>query len=208
VTSYGVHSPYVWQITPAGSTFVEQPPSSVYAFSTKARLARTSALVDYLRFNAAVPLPGMHLQGAPQASAGGGAPGEEVAGYAVASANAWRDLLPAAEFLVERLCADHPRVPIVFAIHGDCYLPASTLADTLLSPDALAVKAACRPHSQCHVLDLRYAFSQDWAEHHVRFEAADGAHWNAYANRLVARTLANYIRGYGLLEGGRSSTAE
>ena len=60
---------------------------------------------------------------------------------------------------------------------------------------------AARGHPQCFFLDTRYAFSRDWATHHERFEAADGSHWNAYANRVVARTLADFITEKGLLDG-------
>ena len=39
--------------------------------------------------------------------------------------SAWRDLLPAADFMVGRLCAQHPGTPIIFVAggHSDRYLP-------------------------------------------------------------------------------------
>jgi len=68
-----------------------------------------------------------------------------------------------------------------------------------LFPDGKAVQIASQGQPQCSFIDLRYAFSRDWAAHRVRFEAADGGHWNAYANRLVARTLADFITQHHLL---------
>ena len=68
-------------------------------------------------------------------------------------------------------------------------------------PDGHAVLEACDGRSQCSFIDLRSVFARDWAAHRVRFEAADGGHWNAYANRLIARTLADFIEKNGLLPG-------
>ena len=83
---------------------------------------------------------------------------------------------------------------------SDRYLPLADIAQTPLFPDGRAMQAACEGRAQCSFIDLRYAFSRDWAAHGVRFESADGAHWNAYANRLVARTLADFITKKGLLD--------
>lgn len=198
----GVVSPFWWQIGARGASFMELPPTAVYAASRKAVLARKSALVDYLRYNAKVALPGMQNAAVPQPAAEGGAPGEGAAAGAVAPTDdAWRDLLPAADFMVGRLCAQHPGTPVVFVALGDRYLPVQDIARTPLSSTGRAVEAACEGRAQCSFIDLRYAFSRDWATHHVRFEAADGAHWNAYGNRLVARTLADFITANRLLDG-------
>jgi hypothetical protein len=101
--------------------------------------------------------------------------------------------------MIGRLCAEHPGVPIVFVAMDARYLPLRDIAQTPMSPDAEAVRAVTLSRSQCSFLDLRASFSQDWAANHVRFEAADGAHWNAYANRLVARTLTGFITRHRLL---------
>ena len=74
------------------------------------------------------------------------------------------------------------------------------VSTTPLFADALAVQAACDGRPQCHFVDLRLAFSRDWAANHQRFEAADGGHWNAYANLLVAQTLSDYIENNHLLD--------
>jgi len=111
-----------------------------------------------------------------------------------------RDLLPGARYLVQQLCEANPGIPIVFMSHGERYLDVGAVASTPLSPDQQAVREACRGNEQCHFLDLRLAFSRDWAAHHQRFEAVDAGHWNAYARRLVARTLADYIEEHDLLD--------
>lgn len=197
----GVVSPYWWQIGTQGSSFEEIAPTAAYRASRKAVLAKKSALVNYLRYNAKLALPGM--SGAaiaqPEASAGQALP-SEVQGPANRAAHAWRQLLPAAAFMVDRLCADNPGTPIIFAVNEARYLPVHDIPSTPLAPDIEAIRIASRSQPQCFFLDLRYPFSRDWAAHRVRFEAADGGHWNAYANRLVARTLADFITENRLLD--------
>ena len=190
----GTLSPFWWQIAAQGTSFEELPPTAVYAGSRKALLAKKSALVDYLRYNAKLTLPGMHTTGVPQPVTGAGAAGESDAAGAVAPADeAWRDLLPAADFMVGRLCAQHPATSILFVAYSDRYLPVQDISGAPLFPDGRAVQVASAGRAQCSFIDLRYAFSSDWAAHHVRFEAVDGGHWNAYANHLVAQTLADFI---------------
>jgi len=133
------------------------------------------------------------------ASAAGG--GSATGGSAGAD-EAWRSPLPASDFMVGRLCEQHPGTPIVFVAHSSRYLPVRGIADTPLFPDGRVVQAACAGRPQCSFIDLRFAFSRDWATHHVRFEAADGGHWNAYANQLVARTLADFITQNHILPNG------
>jgi hypothetical protein len=191
--SNGLISPYLWQIGERDGSFEELSPSAAYQATLKSRLARRSALISYLRCNAKLDLPGMRGPGAQQAVVGTRNPEGGAAASSAADDVRWRTLVPAARFMVERLRADHPGTPIVFAAFGDRYLPVDAVARTPLSPDARAVEAVCGKQDQCAFLDLRSAFSRDWAAHRVRFEAADGAHWNARANRLVARTLAEFI---------------
>jgi len=196
----GVPSPFRWQIGAEGQSFEELPPTAAYMGSRKALLAKKSALLNYLRFNAKLTLPGMRSAAIPQPATGAGAPDEGDPAGAVAPADdTWRDLLPAADFMVGRLCAQHPGTPIVFVALSDRYLPVQDIALTPLFPDGRAVEAACKGRSQCSFIDLRYAFSRDWESHRVRFESADGRHWNAYGNRLVARTLADFINYHDLL---------
>jgi hypothetical protein len=190
----GIHSPFWWQVGARGASFEEFPPTAVYTASRKAALAKKSALINYLRYNAKLALPGMRNAAIPQPATSVGAPGEGVANGAMPPADdAWRDLLPAADFMVGRLCDQHPGTPIVFVACSDRYLPVQDIAGAPLFPDGQAVRVACQVRPQCSFIDLRYAFSRDWASHHLRFEAADGGHWNAYANRLVARTLAGFV---------------
>lgn len=208
----GTPSPYLWQIAADGPSFEEVPPTDVYASGRKARMAKESALIGYLRYNAKLALPGMRggsvaepeAEAAPEAAEAAPAAPLESGGAGSAEAeadDAWRDLLPAAEFMIDRLLADHPDTPVVFVAHSDRYLPPEDIAGAPLFPDARAVQEAVRARPQCSFVDLRYAFSRDWAAHGVRFEAADGSHWNAYANRLVARTIADAITERGLLAG-------
>jgi hypothetical protein len=197
----GTPSPFWWQIGARGAAFEELPPTAVKTVTRKALLAKKSALVRYLRYNAKLTLPGMPNVGVPQPRTGGEASGEgDTAGAAAPADGAWRDLLPAADFMVGRLCAQYPGTPIVFVAYSDLYLLVQDIVRTPLFPDGRAVAAACEGQPQCSFIDLRYAFSRDWAAHGVRFESADGDHWNAYANRLVARTLADFITANGLLD--------
>ena len=62
-----------------------------------------------------------------------------------------------------------------------------------------AMREACAGHAQCHFLDLRMAFSLDWARHHERFEALDGGHYNAHADAVAAQAIVAYIDAHGLL---------
>jgi hypothetical protein len=198
VRENGAVSPYMWQISAAGGRFAEVAPTAIYRMTSKARLAKQSAIVRYLRYNALLALPGM--QNADIAQPPAGAAGASHS----SSADAWRRLLPAANYMVGVLCAQHPGTPIVFVSHSDRYLPVEAVSTTPLFADALAVQAACKGRPQCHFLDLRLAFSRDWAAHHRRFEGADGAHWNAYANLVVARALADFIMANHLLDGTSS----
>jgi len=184
----GVVSPFLWQIRARGDSFEEVAPTAAYVAGYKKRLAIKSALVRYLRYNAQLTLPGMETANIPQ-------PGSDGSGVE-------QDLLPAAEFMVDRLCGQSPGTPIVFVARGDSarYLPVGDVPHVPLPPDAAAVEVACKGRPQCSFIDLRYAFTRDWAAHHVRFEAADRAHWNAYANRLVARTLVDFLVENRLLE--------
>lgn len=61
------------------------------------------------------------------------------------------------------------------------------------------MREACAGHAQCHFLDLRMAFSLDWARHHERFEALDGGHYNAHADAVAAQAIVAYIDAHGLL---------
>jgi hypothetical protein len=107
--------------------------------------------------------------------------------------------MPAADFMVRILSEQRLDTPIVFVAHGARYRQVADVVRTPLYPDGRAVEAACASHPRCHFLNLRYAFSRDWTTHHIRFEAAGGEDWNAYANRLVARTLADFITVHHLL---------
>ncbi len=192
-------SAYWWQITDARGRFEEVAPTAIYAASRKARLAKISAVFRYLRYDAMLVLPLMQNAAIAEPEAGAGAAG---GGTTVppGSADAWRELLPAADYMVGQLCAEHPGMPILFVSQGDRHLPVEALSATPLRADALAVQEACSGRPQCYFLDLRPAFSRDWAAHQRRFEAADGGHWNAYANRLVAETLAAFIEENHLLD--------
>lgn len=198
----GTGSPYTWKIEPIPGGFAEIPPSSVYEVSWKSRLTRRSALLGYLIYNAQIPLPGMGIGAIPQPEAADA--NAEAAGE-VGSTNqrnpfAWRNMVPPATYMVDLLCSQNPGTPIVFAVlGGERYLPSDHITSTPLFDDALAIQEACQGQTQCYFLDLRPAFSKDWERHHVRFEAADGAHWNAYANRLVVDTLACFIEQQHLL---------
>jgi hypothetical protein len=206
----GTLSPFWWQIGARGASFEELPPTAVKTVTLKTLLARESALVRYLRYNAKLTLPGMPNGGVLQPGAGREASGDG-AGAPAPADDAWKGLLPAADFMVGRLCAQHPGTPIIFIAysdsHDDRYLTEEDVARRPLFPDGRAVEAACVDRPQCSFVDLRYAFSRDWAEHHVRFESADGDHWNAYGNRLVARAIADVITQNDLLPGLDSDPA-
>ena len=48
-------------------------------------------------------------------------------------------------------------------------------------------------------------FSRDWATRGVRLESADDGHWDAYANQLIARTLADCVKKNRLLYGSKQA---
>lgn len=48
-------------------------------------------------------------------------------------------------------------------------------------------------------------FSRDWATRGVRLESADDGSWNAYANRLIAGTLADFVKENRLLHGPKQA---
>jgi hypothetical protein len=202
VRENGVISPYLWQVSEAGKRFAEVAPMSVYAPSDKARLARRSAIVRYLRYNVGLTLPGMENAAIAQPATELGEAADE--STPSDDPGAWRALLPAAESMIDRLCAEHPGTPIVIVNNGDRYLPVDRVQSTPLDDDVHAIRAACEDRPQCHFLDLRPMFSRDWAAHRRSFEAADGSHWNAYANRLVADELARFITERRLLSDGDS----
>ena len=187
----GVVSPFWWQISSRGTSFEEVSPSALYTGAgRKKRLASKSALVRYVRFNRGLRLPGMLPPPAALPEP--------------AAVEAEYDLEPAADFMVGRLCSENPGTPIIFiADNGARYLPAEDIASTPLFSEGVAIETACRGRAQCSFIDLRYTFSRDWATHHIRFEAPDRAHWNAYANRLVARTVADFVVRKNLLQNPR-----
>jgi hypothetical protein len=194
--------PYWWYITPSGPSYREVPPSAVFVNSRRDELARKSALFRYLRYNAEVQIPFAHGGDVGGAPTGGDLVSSQpltpqAAQRAVAAA------LPPTRFMIARLCAANPGVPIVFAAMGARYLPVSAVAVSPLQPEMEALREVCASRSQCHFLDLRMAFSSDWAQHHERFEALDGGHYNAHADAVAARAIAACIEAAGFL--GRSS---
>jgi len=203
--SVKTESQYWYHITPSGSGYREVPPTAVYAVGRKARLAHDSALIRYLRYNCHLQLPFMHgndVQGAPTDADADASSSPDGAAYRQSLAK----VLPAAKYMVGRLCAENPGVPIVFAARGSRYLPVDQVAATPLPPDMEALRRSCDGLPQCHFLDLRMAFSLDWTRHHKRFEAYDGSHFNAYADAVAARAVAGYIDSHGLLASHSSAS--
>ncbi len=192
VRDYGVVSPFLWQIEADEQGFQEVKPALLYAPSALRDIAGQWSLLNYLRYNAGVVLWGGGNSTAVEAAEAG-----------------WEELLPAATFMVDLLSREHPGVPILFASHlgvkisapeiDERYLPPSEVESYPLFADARSVQHACRKYGDIDFLDLRVAFAEDWAVNAVRFESADGRHWNAYANRLVAESLAAYIQIHRLL---------
>ncbi len=192
----GTPSPFWWQLAEQGASYVEVPPSQAFSLTPRIALAKKSALVDYLRYNAQLDLPGVRGASIPRPRGNDTGPGVSTA----ERDRRWQELLPAAEFMVRTLCEQHLGVPITFVWDdGRRYFAPRLVAQSPLLPDGRAIREACSSHSQCSFIDLRYVFSRDWAAHRVRFEAADGDHWNARANRMIARTIADFIESQGLL---------
>jgi hypothetical protein len=190
----GAAFPYWWQIARRGDSFVEVPPQGAYVLSPRVALAKKSALIDYLRYNAKVELPGVRAASIPQPSVGGGFDA------ARRRDEGWQKLFPAADFMIGNLCEQNPGVPVVFVWDdGRRYMRPEEVARTPLLPDGRAIREVCQRRPQCHFLDLRLLFAGDWAAHRMRFEAADGGHWNGRTNRLIAQEVADYIESRGLL---------
>jgi len=203
--------PYWYHIVPSGSGFREVPPTQVYAVSRKAALAHKSALIRYLRYNAHAQIPGVHgndVEGAPTGADADdlGRSAESQTPSAESERPEVESVLPATRFLVDRLCADNPGVPIVFAARGDRYLPVDAVNGRPLAPEMEALREVCAEQPQCHFLDLRMPFSLDWARHHERFEALDGAHYNAHADAVAAAAIAASIDSWHLLAGSDASS--
>jgi hypothetical protein len=192
---------WLWQIGYVDGRFAELPPTEIYTASRFARLSRSSALVRYLRYNAKVALPGM-ANAVIARDRGTVNPGSGQGGAASDATGAWEELVPAANFMIDRLRGALPGVPIIVAVHDDPvnYVSAGAVKDQPLFVDARAVQAALENRPDFYFLDLRYAFSADWEANHRTFEAADGDHWNNYGNEVVARTLASLIEENGLLK--------
>lgn len=194
--AYGTPTPYYFQIRRSGRDFVDVPPSAKYSVSQSARFARKSAIASYLRYNAHVGLPGQRIQevAVPEAEAPG-------AGKGTPSV---RELMPGARFLIQRLRRENPGAPMIFMYQAEAFIDLRRLARTPLTADGQAVRDACRGVSRCYFLDLRPVFARDWSQHHRQFTAVDGGHWNGYANRLVARVLAEFMSERHLLSSSSS----
>jgi len=194
VRDYGVLSPTWFQITRSGKSYATVSPNELYTGTLKGTLASRSQLLNYLRYNANVSIPGMHGRSveAPQDQSASGAEQSD-AGAVGTPSLATRELLAPARYLVKRLCQEHPGVPVVFLANGPRYVPLEELSHVRMNPGIEAISTACRSQPQCSFIDLTPVFSRDWAYNHQRFEAVDGGHWNAYGNRLVAQTLADYL---------------
>jgi hypothetical protein len=197
-------SPHWYHIVRSGSGYREVAPSDVYVVGRKARLAHQSAIFRYLRYNAKVAIPFVHgndVQGAPTNAAAdaGAAAGTSGSPTAQSERALVEAQLPVARFLVGRLCAADPGVPIIFAARGARYLPVGAVSGAALTPQMEALREVCGGYSQCHFFDLRMAFSLDWAQHHERFEALDGGHYNAHADAVAAQAIAGYIDAHGSL---------
>ncbi len=203
----------MWQIMSTCRGFSEIPPSDLSSLGRLKSALKLSATASYLLYNAKIRLPGEAEAkpeetgdpapaGADAGTAGGGteAAGGRASGTGMSGADA--GLLEAARFMVGTLRSDNPGTPIVFVARGDRYLPVDLVAQTPLDSDAAMVREACAGVPDCYFLDLRPAFSLDWAANHQTFESADGAHWNAYANRLVARAVATFLEDNRLTPGG------
>lgn len=94
----------------------------------------------------------------------------------------------------------------MFAARGDRYLPVGAVGGQPLAPEMEALREVCAGQPQCHFLDLRMPFSLDWARHHERFEAMDGAHYNAHADAVAARAIAAYVDAHHRLAGSGVSS--
>lgn len=196
----------LWQIKSTDQGFVEVPPTDLSSTGRLRKIVKLSASARYLLYNAKIPLPGQGEARAQEPTQAAGTDG----GADAADAALTSRLREAARFLVNKLRSDNPGIPIVFAARGtvargDRYLPVDQVATTPLNADSLLVQEACEGVPDCYFLDLRPAFSLDWATNHVKFEAADGAHWNAYANQLVARALASFLEEKGLVPGAAAA---
>jgi hypothetical protein len=184
----GSSTPNGYQIEPKGGSFVVVPPQEIYVKSIKRELASKSALVRYLLYNAQVALPGERVVGQSDAAPAGA---EESAASSAAAADP--ELRAAADFMVARLSSDHPNAKIVFVGDTSDRSVYDGTPEAKPVDSALLVRSAAVRHANCSFLDLGPWFARDWALHHQRFQAADGGHWNAHANQVVASAMKQYL---------------
>ena len=67
-------------------------------------------------------------------------------------------------------------------------------------PEFEALKNAAQPHPSVHILDLDPVFRRIFARDQRRFDGADGNHWDAYGNRVVAEAVYAHLRANDLLQ--------
>jgi hypothetical protein len=187
----GVKTPYAYQIVQKGSGFRELRPPSHFILSERTKLLRRSAIVRYVRSNLGI-LWGQKNAVIEDVNLG---PGDASAGQVETASPL---IQAAADFMVARLVKEHPGRRFVFVVDGDrhgLYAGRSPAA----RPEFEALRRAARPYPNVHFLDLQPVFTAAYRRDHRRFEVADGNHWNAYGNQVVAQALYGDLKAHGLL---------
>jgi hypothetical protein len=188
---YGVKTPYAYQITQDGTGFRELKPLVHFAFGKRSRLLRRSAIVRYVRGNLGI------TWGRKDAVV------EDVNLRPGAPAGATDAVSPlvqrAADYMVARLVKEHPGSAFVFVVDTDRQRVYAGESMEGLRPEFDALKRAVRGHPTVHILALDPVFRRAYARGQQRFEGADGTHWNAYGNQVVADAVDEYLTAHGLL---------
>ena len=187
----GVKIPYAYQITQDGAGFVELKPPAQYVFTTRSRTLRHSAIVRYVRENLGITWgqKDARVEDANLRPAETSAPDERVSAL----------LEPAADYMVSRLVEEHPESTFLLVVDTD--RPRIYAGEPVgrPRPEFDAIVRAARKHPTVRVLDLDPVFRRVYARDHLRFEGADGAHWDSYGNRIVAEAVYQSLRENGAL---------
>lgn len=181
--------PYSMQLRETGHGFAEIPPS-VFRVNRRNRWLRRSATVRYLFYNANFNMGGgMVQQAAP----------EDAAGRGPADAARQARFAAAADYILGRLRAENPGIPILVVVDADrrAMYRMGRKPDPLRSSGLLA--HACAANG-VDFLDLTQAFWEEYRKTGRRLDFEEDYHWNPYGVEIAAAAIRNYMAEAGLID--------
>jgi len=177
----GVKTPYAYQITQDGAGFRELEPPVRFVFTPRSKLLRRSAIVRYVRGNLRLTWGRTEavVEDANLRPGGGAAEAQEASPL----------LQPAADHMIERLVTEHPGRDFLFVVDGDRDAIYAGDAVDPPRPELDVLRRAVQGHANVRILDLQPVYRAVYARDRRRFDGADGNHWDAYGNRVVAEAV-------------------